>query len=526
MTIDDSRWSVGPGGMWPRRCNVLRKFWYERTIRTQLLIAVGIINLCAALIAGVITIMNAREQTRVEIEASLEVAKQFVRATIQGLSPDGSVDNLSKRINQLTSRLQLAHLRHVRLFVGDASGQLVQISPEENAPPLNGAPGRAPRWFAALIAPEVTSERLSIALVGVSVGSALIVEQPVDSTPRAWGLGTVVLAGEPADEIAEVWRDLSALALIWIALGALILLGLFLVLGRMLDPLANLARGMIKLEDGHYATRLGQPRVQELAVIAERFNLLAEALDRARAENAHLYGQLIMVQEDERREVANEIHDEASPCLFGITANALSMQRLVGNRSDRKTKELGGHIAEILKITERLNLMNRMLLKKLRPVALGRVALAALIEDLVSELQRRYPEVSLTPSIRTRMASYGESIDLTIYRCVQEGVTNAIRHGKADAIRVELFEKRRPRGDNGTGTGPTLQLLIQDDGRGILPDTPVGFGLTVMRERVHALGGSCVIQSAPSHGTTLRLVIPIQSLTAQRSKPEEEIHVS
>jgi two-component system sensor histidine kinase UhpB len=167
-----------------------------------------------------------------------------------------------------------------------------------------------------------------------------------------------------------------------------------------------------------------------------------------------------------------------------------------------------------------------MLLKKLRPVALGRVALAALIEDLVSELQRRYPEVSLKSSISARTASYGEAIDLTIYRCVQEGVTNAIRHGKAGAISVELFEKRRARGDSGAGAGPTLQLLIQDDGRGILPDTPVGFGLTVMRERVHALGGSCVIQSAPSRGTALRLVIPIQNLTAERSKPEEEIHVS
>ena len=58
-----------------------------------------------------------------------------------------------------------------------------------------------------------------------------------------------------------------------LTIDALILGVLFLVLGRMLDPLANLARGMIKLEDGHYATRLEQPKVQELAAIAERFTL-------------------------------------------------------------------------------------------------------------------------------------------------------------------------------------------------------------------------------------------------------------
>lgn len=318
----------------------------------------------------------------------------------------------------------------------------------------------------------------------------------------------------------------------WLLLDALVLAVLFLVLGRMLDPLANLARGMLKLEDGHYATRVQEPRVQELSVIAERFNDLAGALGRARAENAQLYGQLIMVQEDERREIANELHDEASPCLFGITANVLSAQRLAGTKSDRRTRELRGHLGEILKVTDRLNQMNRMLLKKLRPVALGRVALSAVAEDLVHELQRRYPDVAISPSIRTRMSSYGEVIDLTVYRCLQEGVTNSIRHGKAGSIGVELFEKRRRANGAGNGTAngaktvPELHLLIRDDGRGISPETQPGFGLTVMRERVQALGGSCVINSAASIGTTLRIVIPVSSIKADRSHSTKEIQLS
>jgi len=275
----------------------------------------------------------------------------------------------------------------------------------------------------------------------------------------------------------------------------------------MLDPMATLARGLLQLESGDYATRLTPPRVAELGVITERFNMLAEALGRARAENARLYGQLITVQEDERREIANELHDEASPCLFGVMANALSIEQLTEKRRDRKAVAIRGHIAEILKITERLKMMNRVLLKKLRPVALGRVALAALIEDLLGELQRRYPEVTLVHSVKTHRVSYGEAIDLTIYRAVQEGVTNAIRHGKADAVRVELFE-RRPARDHKDALA-TLQLMIHDNGGGILPETKLGFGLTVMRERVAVLGGSCTIQSAPSHGATLRVVVPI-----------------
>ena len=229
------------------------------------------------------------------MEASLEVAKRFVRATIQGLSPDGKIENLSKKINQLTSRLRLAQLRHVRISVADASGKLVSV--QDTGQARSNQLKRAPAWFASLVEPHVASQELSIA-VATSGDSTFILEQPVAAVPKIWNLGTVVIAGEPADEIAEVWHDISALAIVWLTIDALILGVLFLVLGRMLDPLKHLARGMIKLEDGHYATRLEQPKVQELAAIAERFNFLAEALERARAENAHLYGQLIMVQEE------------------------------------------------------------------------------------------------------------------------------------------------------------------------------------------------------------------------------------
>jgi two-component system sensor histidine kinase UhpB len=517
---------------------VLQKLWYDRTLRTHLLIAVGLINLCALAVAGSVAIVNARNATRDEIDSSLDLAKHFVRVTVQALQQDGDPAALSKKFNQLSSRLQLARLRHVRIYVADATGNLVQVSPQGNR--TQQLP-RAPGWFASLVEPSVTPQEISVILSDPKAGTLLMVEEPRNTVPRAWSLGTVVIAGEPADEVAEVWQDVSSVAIVWFALVLSVLAVLYFVLGRILNPMESLARGMVKLEDGDYAARLASPRVKEFALIAKRFNKLAEALGRAREENGRLYGQLITVQEDERREIANELHDEASPCLFGIMANAMSVQRLVERRHDRKSTEVKGHIGEILTVTERLKQMNRAMLKKLRPVALGRVALPALVEDLIGELQRRYPEVALSHSVRTRARSHGEAVDLTIYRCIQEGVTNAIRHGKADAVRVELFEKAKPRAANGAnrngranghdgangahaanganGSASTLQLLIQDDGCGILPDTALGFGLTVMRERVNALGGNCAIQSAPSHGATLRVVIPITPTPAVSASP-------
>jgi two-component system, NarL family, sensor histidine kinase UhpB len=173
--------------------SVLEKLWYGQSLRTQLLVAVGLINLCALALAGTVSIVNARDATREEIEGSLEMAKHFVRGTVQALQPEGNAEPLSKNFNQLTSRLQLARLRHVRIFVADGSGQLVQVSPQEQVE--TRAPG-APAWFAALVEPSVTPQQLSVLFTDPQANTLTMVEQPRETMPDTWDLGTVVVAGD------------------------------------------------------------------------------------------------------------------------------------------------------------------------------------------------------------------------------------------------------------------------------------------------------------------------------------------
>ncbi len=278
---------------------------------------------------------------------------------------------------------------------------------------------------------------------------------------------------------------------------------------------------MLRLEDGHYATRLPLPKVRELAILTERFNTLAGALDTARDENSRLYRQLITVQEEERRAIANELHDEAGPCLFGITANASSIQNLADQMPGKRTAEITRRVGEILSITERLKLLNRALLKKLKPAPLGRVKLVELLDELIAGFQRSHPDTHIAVSIGTLADTYGEAIDLTLYRCIQEGITNAIRHGKAASLTIDLAETPALPRQSGRKQRARLALILSDDGRGIDPDTPKGFGLTTMSERVRSLGGSCVIESAPSKGTTVQVEIPVErTKTPRRRTPE------
>jgi two-component system sensor histidine kinase UhpB len=458
---------------------VLQKLWYDRPVRTQVLVAIAAINLLAAVVAGVLSILNTRTATQVEMEASIEVARRLVESALKDLSSHDKLTDLHRELPK-----QLRHLRHVRIMFMDEAGNLTIASPHKIVE--NGARPYVPDWFVALVGPELGGRAVRVVTVN-------------HSTP-------IVIIGEPADEIAEAWQDFSTLALIWLGLNAVVLAILYVVLGRVLDPLAHLSKGMHSLEDGHYATRLEPSKVKELAVITDRFNTLASALDTARNENSKLYRQLITLQEEERREIANDLHDEAGPCLFGIAANASSIKSIADQLPQGRRSEISRRVGEIQSITTRLRAMNRALIKKLRPGPLGRVKLAELITELTAGLQRRHPDTRIHTNIGKLSRSYGEQIDLTIYRCIQEAITNAIRHGCAQNIIVDLAETGKANGRR--RSAESVQMTVADDGKGMEPATPKGFGLTTMTERVCSLGGTCDIKSAPDKGTTIRVEIP------------------
>jgi two-component system sensor histidine kinase UhpB len=330
------------------------------------------------------------------------------------------------------------------------------------------------------------------------------------------GTAPVVIVGEPADEIAEAWHEFSKLGLVWLVLNALVLVVLYAILGRVLDPLIKLARGLLNLEDGDYATRLKPPRDKEIASITNRFNALAGALETAREENSALYREFISVQERERREIANELHDEAGPCLFGITANASSVKTFAG-RLDGQHAEIEQRAGEILSITERLKTMNRALLKKLRPGPLGHVKLAQLLDELIVGLQCRYPKTRVRASIGKLADSYGEPIDLTLYRCVQEGIANAVEAHEANGVHLDIGEHRLA----GKQSRSKLYLTLSDDGAEFYASAPRSFRLTAMSERVRSLGGSCLVEAAESGGASIRIEIPVprKASPARRAEP-------
>src|SRR3954469_11897889 len=284
----ESRGSLLRPLAWPSARALSHWLWYGRSLRAQLLIVFMLIDVIAGLIAGAVTILQARTSTRIEIAASMELAELLVSEAVGLMQQEVPAE---KFLFDLTSRLRLG--RHVRIGVKDAQGSALAVPPSVgNADATRGE--RAPGWFAALIAAPIASRDVPVVVNGARIGSVEIV-------------------AEPRDEIAEVWGNTVALGAVAVIVNIAVIAILYFLFGRVLDPLTGVARGLADLEQRNYRVRLPRPRAQELAAITDRFNALAQALDAARSENEKLNHRLITAQDDERRRTALELHDEVGP---------------------------------------------------------------------------------------------------------------------------------------------------------------------------------------------------------------------
>jgi two-component system sensor histidine kinase UhpB len=427
---------------------------------------------CGALVlslvlGGATAWLNASRSVRTEMRSALLVARQTIENAIERLrdAPDPSL-----ALGELVASFE--GNRHLRVrFIGEAQAV---------ATPIVESPwfGAVPNWFVRLIGVVPVADRVPITVGGRDYG-------------------TIVLETDPHNEILEVWNEFTDSLVTPAVLSSLTILLIYLFIGRALRPLETLAEALEQVGDGRYQTRIGGRLTPELARLRASFNRMAARLAAADADNRRLNEQLLTLQEQERSELARDLHDEVSPFLFAINIDAASASRML--REGRAT-EAQEHVQSIADTVRPMQRQVRSMLGRLRPIGLEEFGLREAMKNMIAFWRRRRPEIRHQLAVSTGCEGLGELVDRTICRIVQESLSNAVRHADPTLVRVSIDRR-----------GEEVRVEIIDDGRGMSESSRPGYGLVGIGERVRAMGGSLTFSNKPGEGFAVTAVLPCSS---------------
>ncbi|RXG84589.1 sensor histidine kinase [Bradyrhizobium zhanjiangense] len=317
---------------------------------------------------------------------------------------------------------------------------------------------------------------------------------------RGTKLGETVVSVDPAVQTAEAWHEAGRL-MIALAIALPLLCALvYAALARALRPTGMIGNGLERIAAGDLTTRLPPFDLAELSAIRDVFNHLAESLDTALAERNELTRKLIALQDEERRHLARELHDEFGQSLAAIRALAASARQTAA----QDCPDLLGECDSIARTATGMMETLRGALFRLRPPDVDELGLVASLEGLVSGWNgRSRGQTRFDISFEGAFESVPASVSANLYRIVQEALTNAAKHAGATKVSLHL-----------TMAESEIALAIEDDGRPNEAAVKSGMGLLGMRERVAALRGRLSFETG-AHGSALRVVIPLAAADGQ-----------
>lgn len=436
-----------------------------------MIVLIAFILLVSLIVGVVIECLNASHSVSNEMRYALQVGRQSVidaRTTLaRSPSPDRDLESLVASFNGN---------RHLRVTLTAPGHPTLVAEPNIEHSPF----GRAARWFVALLRVPVQTERITVNVAG-----------------RV--LGTVRLQTDPHNEILEAWNEFN---------DSMIVLGLFcvqvivmivLLVSRALHPLQRLALAIKQVADGDYHTRIPVDPSPELSPLCVSFNHMADRLAATAAENRRLNERLLTLQEQERRDLASDLHDEISPFLFAIKIDIAGVTQLL---HDGRIQEISGSLNSIRDAVDHMQSEVRNILARLRPAGLAEFGLGEAIDGMVQFWRHRHPDVNFITVISERCAELDNTIAATAYRIVQEALSNAMRHGEPGQVRIEI--KRA----HSAAVGSCLDIEVVDDGGGLDNEASAGFGLLGMSERARAVGGELTVNTVAG-GVRIHAILPI-----------------
>lgn len=429
----------------------------------------------AALIIIFVSIMMGREinNTRRSVWEEIEAAN---RVAAQVLGQVGVIYRYSNDKQVVSFLEQLGRVRANEIEYRDQQQNLIYQSP----PSPYKKDRFAPQFYADLIMPKVDPKMIAL------------------------NDGVITVTPDPSRAILDGWDELTELMIS--GLFALLITNIvgFFFIGRWVKPFEKIREAIQALEKGNHDIRLNNLHGKEASSIGNAFNKMvgsvnetivakeekakAEALLSSQKQFAH---QLQTHIENERKDLARELHDELGQSLTAIRAIASSIDK---QATDHPQLQQSTQLL-VQAAGETYDGMLR-LIPKLRPIAIDQLGLEGALLDMFNRLKTTNSNVQF--NLNVNFSKKSEDVELAIYRVAQEAINNALKHAKPSQIEVNLDE-----------TSDSIKLSIRNDGQSPNQLSNTGhFGIEGMQERAHFLGGELSFEIPPSSGLIVELKIP------------------
>ena len=415
--------------------------WKQLSLPSRLFLPLGVMFI-AALVLGasaleVFSPGQFKYENEPEARAAQAVAKALNAALASSSNPQQTLDGF---------------------IAGLGTKDSIQFRPADapqDRPLVRISTRRVPRWFV---------DRLDIPDIGGAYPVAVAGKR----------VGDIVFSPDISADVFEKWVGFLAIAVSGAGLMLLTSIIAFLTAGALLRPLRQLGAGLTRIGKGQYDTMIPVAGPPEIQKSCEEANELARTLDRLSRDNRELLRKLVSLQDDERRMLARELHDELGPLLFAIRASATALFEAV-----QENQDVAPAAQEILQSVETLQSANRRILQGLHPLYISELGLDGSIRSLIENAKARAPELRIVADLGPDLKGIDRVLSETVYRVVQEAVTNVLKHAQATMMEIDAsIDENR------------LLIEIADNGVGFTPGISFGRGLNGMSERVRALSGT------------------------------------
>jgi two-component system, NarL family, sensor histidine kinase UhpB len=285
----------------------------------------------------------------------------------------------------------------------------------------------------------------------------------------------------------------------------------WLVLRATFQPLDELERTVDQVRQGNFSVRASKPDFGDpnIDALSQTMNGMLDTVERYRAQLHNLSMQVVNAQEEERKRIARELHDDTAQVL---TAQLLRLKTMEATNTQLDPENLG----QLIDMTAAALEDVRHMAHELRPPSIDDLGLHASVESLTAQFRDRFG-IPITYRTEGSKRRFPSGIEIAMYRIVQEALTNIAKHADADKATVEIGNDER-----------CVWARVQDHGRGFDPQSVdrsdgSGLGLFGMQERTTLFNGKLKIDSAPGRGTTVTVRIPLPenaSINSNLSTPE------